>query len=212
MEWSTLLNRVSLLSSYIGPEAKVSTIVRDQLITASEEATITRAVTAALNGNQEMKTLYDAYLLWTNLDIVEVVGKVGVKPLVEALFDLNLGDRVKRLKLNSYLDVREAREVVEQFVLKWTRDGAGSRRSGSTWWDGVDPSKISRPRWIPRALEQDPGFYELLRRWHEESDNLQHWLDGLESSPAMVNNGASGMDAVYSANIALKIIELAEVM
>ena len=211
MEWSTLLNRVALLSIYIGPEAKVSTIVRDQLITVSEEATITKAVMAALEGVREMKNLYDAYLLWTTLDIVEVVAKVGVKPLVEALFDLNLGDRVKRLQLNGFPDAREARELVERFVLKWTRDGVGSRRSGSTWWDGVDPSTTSQPRWISTALEQDPSFYEVFRRWQEESDDLQRWLDGLERSPAIVNNGASGMDAVYSANMALKIIELAEV-
>ena len=210
MEWSTLLNRVALLSIYIGPEAKVSTIVRDQLITVSKEATITKAVTDALKGVREMKNLYDAYLLWTTLDVAEVAAKVGVKPLVEALFDLNLGDRVKRLQLNSFSDVREARDLVEQFILKWMGDGG--RRSGSPWWDGIDPSKTSQPRWISTALEQDPGFYEVFRRWQEESDDLQRWLDGHERSPAMANNVASGMDVVYSANMALKTIELAEVM
>jgi hypothetical protein len=212
MEWSTLLNRVALLSIYIGPEAKVSTLVRDQLIADSEEATITEAIMAAINGVRKMDSVYDVHLLWTNLDVVEVVAKVGFKPLVEAMFDLNLGDLVKMLQFNRFSEVHEVRELVKGFVLKWTRGTDASYGGGSVWWDAIDPSATSHARWISIALKEDPAFYEVFRRWEEEGDDLQRWLDDLEGSPAMVNNGASGMDAVYSANMALKIMDLAEVM
>jgi hypothetical protein len=207
MEWSTLLNRVALLSTYIGPEAQVSTLVRHQLITESEGATITEAILATLNGVRKMETIYDTYLLWTTLDVAKIVAKVGIKPLVEEMFDLTLGSRVKRLQLNGFLDTHEARQLVERFVSKWAKDTVGR----SIWWDSNDPSMTPHARWISTALEGDPGFYEVFGRWREESDDLQRWLDYLEGSPAIVNNAASGMDAVYSANVALNIISLAEV-
>lgn len=207
MEWATLLNRVALLSIYVGPEASISTLVRRQLINDSEEATIAEAISATLNGDRKMQNVYNTYLLWTTLDVAQIVAKVGIKPLAEAMFDLNLGNRVKRLQLNRYCDVHEARELVERFVIRWVRDAV----PGSTWWDGVDPSITPHTRWISTALGEDPGFYEVFGRWQEESDGLQRWLDHLPRSPAIANNGAPGMDAVYSANVALKIIELAEV-
>lgn len=207
MEWSTLLNRVALLNIYIGPEAEVSTLVRHQLMTDSDEAQIMEAVTVALNKDQKLENVYDAYLLSTSLDIAHVVAKVGIQPLVEAMFDLNLGDWVKRLQLSDFRDLHEARDVVEKFVLRWTTHTV----QGRIWWDIIDPSMTPRPSWISRALEEDPGFYEVFGRWQAESDELQRWLDGLERSPAMVNNPASGMDVVYSADVALGIIGLAEV-
>ena len=211
MEWSTLLNRVTLLSGYIGPEPEVSTLVREQLTTDAERATIRKAVAAVMGGVQKMETPYDIYLRRTNLNIVEIVMDIGIEPLAEAMFDLNLGDRVKRLQLNRFSDVHEVRECVEWFVSRWRSGMVGGHGGWTIWWDGIDPSFTPHAHWLSKGLEEDPDFYTVFGRWQDESDRLQRWLDDLESSPAVVNNVASGMDTIFSANMALTVMALAGV-
>ena len=211
MEWSTELNRVELLNLYLGPEPKVASFVREQLITDEEESEIKKAVRNTAEGKTGSNTIYDGYLKHTSLNLKRVLAGVGMKAVVGVMFDLNLGDRVRRLQLNQFSDVREARELVEGFVSKWRGGAVGSYATGSIWWDGVDPLTAPHARWISVILEEDPDFSSVFGKWLEDSEVLQDWLDKLGESPAVVNNRESGRDSVFCAKVALQVMELAKV-
>jgi hypothetical protein len=211
MEWSTALNRVVWLNLYLGPEPEVAKFVRKQLITDGEEATIVKAIRSAAEGNRKLESIYDGYLMRTNLNLEEVLSEVGMEALVGVVFDLNLGERVKKLQLNRFTDVHEARELVEGFVLKWRGGPIGSYAMGSIWWDGIHPLTTPHRRWISANLEGDPDFWEVFRRWLDDNDALQSWLERLGESQTLVNNGESGEGPVFSAEVAFKIMDLAEV-
>jgi hypothetical protein len=211
MEWSTSLNRVVLLNIYLGPEPEVASFVRGQLITDKEEEAIKKAIRSAAKGSRKLETIYDGYLIRTNLNVDRLLSEVGMNALVGAVFDLTLGDRVRRLQLNQFSDMHEARELVEGFVSEWRGGAVASYAAGSIWWDGVNPLTTTHARWISRDLEGDPDFYHVFRRWVRDNNWLQSWLESLVESPALVNNRGSGEDPVFSAEVAFQVMDLAKV-
>ena len=213
MEWSALLNRVVLLNMYLGPEPEVPSFVWEQLITTDEEARIREAIQKARAGNGTLESVYGAYLLRTHLNIKKVSSsKVGLEALVEAMFCLQLGDRVKRLQLNRYSDVHEARNLIEGFVSSWRGGAVGSYTMGSIWWDGINPLRTPHAHWISTDLAEDKDFPIIFRRWLHDGNSLQGWLDGLEGSPALVNNAQPGCAPVFSTEAASGVMDLAKVM
>jgi len=202
---------VGLLNLYLGPEPKVASFVREQLITDEEESTIQKAVGNAAKGKIRLNSIYDRYLAHTSLNLQRVLEEVGMETVVGVMFDLNLGDRVRRLQLNRFSDVHEVRELVEGFVSNRRGGAVGSYAMGSIWWDGVDPLMTPHARWISVNLEEDRDFSSVFGKWLEDSEVLQDWLDKLGESPAVVNNGESGRDPVFCAKVAFQVMELAKV-
>ena len=213
MEWSTALNHVVLLNIYLGPEPEVWSFVRNQLITRNEEERIRKAIQKARVGQGTLESIYDGYLLRTHLNIRKISSsEVGLEALVGALFDLELGDRVKRLQLNRYSDVHEIRELIDNFVSKWRGGAVRSYTAGSIWWDGVNKARTSYMPWTSPNLAKEKDFYAVFRRWIHDSDSLQTWLDGLGGSPALVNNLQSSSGHVFSMEAASLIVDLAKVI
>jgi hypothetical protein len=212
MEWSTLLNHVVLLKIYLGPEPEVASFVRQQLITSNEEARIKEAIQNATAGNAPSESIYGGYLLRTHLDLKKISSsEVGLKELVGVIFDLELGDRVKRLQLNRYSDVHEARKLINDFLWIWKEGPVWSYTKGSIWWDGIHPIRTPHTRWVSTNLAKDKDFHVVFRRWFHDGNSLQTWLDRLEGSPALVNNVESGHSLVFSAEAASRIMDLAKV-
>lgn len=213
MEWSTALNRVALLNVYLGPEPEVWSFVRNQLLTRNEEERIREAIRKARVGNGTLESIYDGYLLRTHLNIRKISSsEFGLEALVGAMFDLELGDRVKRLQLNRYSDVHAIRELIDHFVSKWRGGMVRSYTVGSIWWDGINSVRTPHAHWISTNLANDKGFDTVFRRWFDDGNSLQAWLDGLEGSPALVNNPESGHGLVFSAEAASRIMDLAKVI
>ena len=207
-----MLNRVALLNAYLGPEPEVESFVREQLITDKEEVRIREAIRNAGAGNGTLESIYGAYLLRTHLDVKKISSsKVGFEALVGAMFDLELGDRVKRLQLNRYSDVHEAREFIDDFVLKWRGGTTRSYATGSIWWDGVNRARTPHAHWISTNLAKDRDFHVVFRKWQDDCDSLQDWLDESEESQALGNNIESGYGLVFSVEAASRIMDLAKV-
>lgn len=211
MEWSTLLSRVVLLSVYLGPEAEVASFVREQLITEDEEAAIRGSIQKAAGRNKKLESTYDSYFSRTNLNASDVLSELGMEGFVEVVFDLELGNRVKSLKLGQYSDVHELRRAIEEFVLKWRGGEGGSYVTGSLWWDGIDSSGTPNAQWISTSLARDRDFYTVFGRWLEDSSFLQSWLDGLGESSGLANNRESTKGLVFSLEAASRIMDLAKV-
>jgi hypothetical protein len=211
MEWSTALNHLVLLKNYLGPDPEVGSFVREQLITPGEEDRIREAIRDARPGNRTSKSRYTSYLRHTHLDLKKVSSDVGLEALVGAMFDLELGDRVKRLQLNRYSEVHEARALIEDFVWKWKRVPVQIYDIESIWWDGINPVRTSHTHWISAHLSKDKDFYAVLGRWLHDRDSLQTWLDGFKGVRALANNAESGHPLVFSAEVASQIIGSAEV-
>jgi len=211
MEWSTSLERVVVLKLYLGPEPEVASFVREQLITDEEEAAVRRSINNVAKGEASPESVYGEYLTRSSLNVKRVLLEVGMKSLAGAVFDLNLGDLVRRMQLSRFSEVHEARELVEGFVWKWRGGPVGTYSMGSIWWDGIDDLPTEHEWWTSVDLERDPDFLAVLRRWLEDNDGLQSWLDNLGESPALVNNGGSGEGPVFSACVAFQVVGLAEV-
>lgn len=212
MEWSTDLYRVSLLQKFVSPKAEVSDLVREQLTTSRQKDDMTVALRQVMKLWRTIDTPYDVFVNYTCLDWDNQQEVYQVLPeLRSAMFDLMLGDQVRRLLLNRYSDVYAIRKRIEHFVLSQANNLKTRCNPTKLWWDSATLDVEGNQRWTSKALEEDPDFVELVLSWLGDGENLQGWLRDYEERTRLTNNYLEEKDRVFSESTAAEIMAFAEV-
>jgi len=101
MEWLTDLHLVLLLQEYVAPEAQVADFVCEQLMMDSEKDKVTVAIRQVKKLYQAIVTPFDGFLNYSSLDWTnEEEVDEAVLMLRKGMFNLMLGDRIRRMLLN----------------------------------------------------------------------------------------------------------------
>jgi hypothetical protein len=212
MGWATELHLVSLLQKYLTPHPRVTALVRTQLITMDHKDAITEALRRVTNLCHVIDTPYDAFLNHTCLDWHDEELVAQVSPdLPSAMFDLMLGERVRRLLLNRYSDVHVVRACIEAFIDIWVDDLHPHSMGVELWWDGVSADVAPHQPWIFRGLREDRDFERLLESWADDNMHLQDWLRRFERATTLANNYGQEGNSVFSEETAISIMGFAKV-
>ena len=115
MEWSTDVYLVALLQQYLTPEVSVADFVHEQLITDKQKDELTVAIRQVTKLWRTISTPYDVFLNYTCLDWANEEDVDQIIPMVRrGMFDLMLGDQIRRMLLNQYEEVRNIRSCIEE--------------------------------------------------------------------------------------------------
>src|ERR1700753_1968730 len=214
MAHATTFNIVALLDAYVSPKPVVVDLVRRQLLTEDERDRVRQAIRGQINGNPAIQDRYSEWLAHSGIEVRSgappVVSLVERSILQRALFDLKLGDHIRSVVLSHYLEVHEAREVIERFFFEF-RHLLRSVDPSKLWWDGIDRAKTKHGAWIPRALERDDAFLRVVESWVADAVNLQESLDFFEGHTSLVNNPHRFNQPVFSEATAVKVAHFMKV-
>jgi len=212
MEWSTDLHLVSLLQEYVAPEARVADFVREQLTTDGEKDKITLAIRQVKKLYRAIETPFDGFLNYSGLDWnnKEEVDEATLM-LRRGMFDLMLGDRIRRMLLNRYKEVRDIRRRFEEFISVHALYMESRCNDLPIWWDAINIGEASVKRWVSKGLAEDEGFTELVLDWLDDGRKLQAWLRDYEGKEMLANNPAQENERVFSEEVAIEIMNFAKV-
>jgi hypothetical protein len=116
MGWATELHLVSLLEKYLSLYPRVTALVRAQLMTVDHKGAITEALHRVTNLFHVIDTPYDTLLNHTCLEWHDEQLVTQVSPdLPSAMFDLMLGERVRKMLLNRYSDIPQCSGLYRRF-------------------------------------------------------------------------------------------------
>jgi hypothetical protein len=212
MEWATDLHLVSLLQKYLIPPPRVTDLVHTQLMTVDQKDDIIVALRQVMKLWRMVDTPFDALLNhtcldWNNEKLVEQV----FPSLPSAMFDLMLGDKIRRLLLDQYSDVHSIRDCIETFMRIWSDDLEPRSQPAEIWWDGVRANAVPHKRWVSRSLGEDQDFETLVDSWAHDNKYLQVWLRGFEKTTNLANNWGKGGEQVFSEETAIEVMKFAKV-
>jgi len=212
MEWSTDVHLVSLLQEYIAPEACVADFVCKQLTTDGQKDVVTVAICQLRKLYQSISMLFDRFLNcsglnWTKVEEVDE----AVVMLRNGMFDLMLGDRIRRMLLNQYEEVGDVRHRFEDFISVHAVYMESRCKDLPIWWDSINLGKGLVKGWISRGLAEDESFAELVLDWLEDGRKLQAWLRDYEGKEMLANNPAQENERVFSEEVAIEVMKFVKV-
>jgi hypothetical protein len=212
MGWATELHLVSLLEKYLSLYPRVTALVRAQLMTVDHKGAITEALHRVTNLFHVIDTPYDTLLNHTCLEWHDEQLVTQVSPdLPSAMFDLMLGERVRKMLLNRYSDIHSVRACIEDFIDIWVDDLEPHSKGMELWWDGVSADAAPHERWVSRGLREDRDLETLLKSWGEDNRSLQDWLRRFERTTTLANNWGEDGSWVFSEEAAIHIMAFAKV-
>jgi len=212
MEWSTDLYHASLLEEYLTPEVWVADFVRDQLITDDQKDAITVAIRQVKKLWRTITAPYDVFVNYTCLDWTKEEDVDEVIPVIRrGMFDLMLGDRMRRMLVNQYEEVQVVRSRFEDFILVHGALLKSRCKEPSLWWDDVGVKKGPLKTWVSRDLAGDSDFTEVVVSWLEDGKRVQNWLRDYEEKGILANNPSLEDERVFSEEMAIEIMKFAKV-
>ena len=212
MEWSTDLYHVAQLEEYLVPEVWVADFVRDQLITNDQKDAMTVAICQVTKLWRTITEPYDVFVNYTCLDwtkeqdVDEVFGMIR-----RGMFDLMLGDRMRRTLVNRYEEVRVVRSRFEDFILFHGALLKSHCKEPSLWWDSIGIKKGPLKAWVSGDLAGDKDFTEVVASWLEDGRRMQNWLRDYEEKGILANNPSLEDERVFSEEMAIEIMKFAKV-
>ena len=212
MEWSTDVHLVSFLQEYVTPEACVAGFVRKQLTMDGQKDVDTVAICQLRKLYRSISMLFNRFLNYSGLDWtkVEEVDEVVVM-LRNGMFDLMLGDQIRRMLLNQYKEVGDIRRCFEDFILVHAVYMESRCKDLPIWWDSIDLGKGLVKGWILRGLVEDESFAQLVLDWLEDGRKLQAWLRDYKGKEMLANNLAQENERVFSEEVAIEVMKFVKV-
>ena len=208
--WSTHTYMASLLDAYAGPTPVVADYVRQQLMTTDEEDEIKGAIFDVFEGETHSASPYFALILRSGLQGSDV-DRVVEPALIEALFDLRLGQRLKAFRLNHCTEIHEARALVRHFFDQFFDCISPTINPDDLWWDGIEDSDgTPNQRWISMRLREDVDFFPIFERWLSDGEHLQTWFDDMVAETLIMNN-PNCQNPVFSEAAAVEVLRWAKV-
>jgi hypothetical protein len=212
MEWSTDLYLVSLLQEYVTPEPFIADFVRDQLITDEQKDALTVSIRQVTKIWRTISTPYDAFVNYTGLNWRKEEEVDELMPLIRGgMFDLMLGDRLRRMLINGYEEVDAVRRRFEYLISVHKAFVESRCEDMSIWWDRADVDAVPMKQWVSTSLAEDGDFAKVVLSWLEDGRKLQNWLREYEERGVLANNPAQENKRVVSEEAAVEIIGFAKV-
>jgi hypothetical protein len=203
---------VSLLQEYVTPEPFVADFVREQLITDEQKDALTVSIRQVTRIWRTISTPYDAFVNYTGLDWRKEGEVDELMPVIRgAMFDLMLGDRVRRMLINRYKEVDAVRRRFEYLISVHKAFVESRCEDMSIWWDRADVDAVPVKRWASSSLAEDGDFAEVVLSWLEDGRKLQNWLREYEQKGVLVNNLTQENEGVFSEEAAVETLGFAKV-
>jgi hypothetical protein len=122
------------------------------------------------------------------------------------MFNLTLGNAVRRNLLERYSDVHKTRRYIQTFAESWNHLMSPHSRAAKPLWDGVSEGAVPHQPWVSKHLGEDEDLETLLGAWADDNGALQNWLWEYERTTTLANNWGQHENRVFSEEVATQVM------